>query len=402
MSDECWLISVTAGRWQVHGIQQAMKAGLKVLAIDSDCSAPGLSIADIGLCLSLDNHASVVSAVTAQGKCFAGVVSFASEAGMPLAAYLRVALGLKGPDALLTNSLLNKVSQRKAWDRFGVPSVKWCSYTDSRAALVALQNADFPCIVKPADSSGSRGVTKIESIQDNLADAIERAFQFAKSSEILIESFMEGTEFTVETFAEGGCFHVLAVTEKKKVKGTRSTVASELASPARPVEVIDKITSVVVSAYRALGYREGPGHAEIILGNDGRVGLIEVAGRGGGFMVFDRLVPAISGYNIARATALQAVGLAVEPVSANRKSAVLRFFPSRPGILRSITGFDEANRINGVEADTFVKVGSSFKHAIADADRMGYILAVSDQPFEAQELADRAESSIHFQIEATN
>lgn len=402
MNSAHWLIAVTAGRWQMHGIQQAQAAGLMVLAIDADPNAPGLSQADASLCMPLHDHAEVVGAVRALGKPYAGVVSFASEMGMRLAAHLRSEFGLPGPNLELTLCLLNKAYQRRAWDAAKVPGPQWRAFTDPKIALDALQHITFPCIIKPCDSSGSRGVTKLESVQDDLVKAVERAFAFSLTSEVLVESFMEGTEFTVETFAEGGRSHILAVTEKKKVDGTRGTVARELASPQRPQWVIDQIGQTVLAAYAAIGYRQGPGHAEVILGLDNSVGLIEVAGRGGGFMVFDRLVPAISGFNIARATALQAVGLPVDAISHERKSAVLRFFPSRPGLLLNVEGIDEACKIHGVEAESFVKAGDRLQSAMADGDRLGYILAVGSSPEVAQALADRAESCIFFNIENPN
>jgi cysteine synthase A len=124
---------------------------------------------------------------------------------------------------------------------------------------------------------------------------------------------MVGTEFTVEVFCAHGRVNVLAITEKKKVPGTRGTVASELATPDRAPEVLERITSAVSSAFVALGYLEGPGHAEAILMADGSVWLVEVAGRGGGFMVFDKFVPLVTGVNIAQLTALQAVGMTLPP-----------------------------------------------------------------------------------------
>ena len=133
--------------------------------------------------------------------------------------------------------------------------------------------------------------------------------------------------------------------------------------------------------------------------NDGSCGLVEVAGRGGGFMVFDEFVPQVSGVNIARFTALQAVGIPLDAINIFKKSAVLRFFPSRPGIVKSISGFDEANLIHGVQAASFVQIGHRQHLALADGDRLGYILSCSDSPQQAQKLADKAEKLIKFHIE---
>jgi biotin carboxylase len=395
---EIWLVVVTAGRWQRHGIKEARAAGLKVLAIDADPNAEGFTDADHVLNIELNNIEAVIEILHSLGKNIRGAVSFSSEAGMNLAAEIREEFNLPGPRTMLCQRLLDKAIQRSIWSEKGVPGPKWEVFRDPNAALKAISTFGFPLIIKPTDSSGSRGVTKIESAEDDISDAIARAFQFARSGQIILEWYMVGTEFTVEIFAANGVTHVLAVSEKKKVEGTRGTVANELATPNRPKAVVALIADAVVAAFRALGYTEGPGHAEVILGNDGNVGLVEVAGRGGGFMVFDGFVPAVSGMNIARLTALQAVGLPVGEISNIGKSAVLRFFPSFPGVLLEISGFEEANQIEGVEAAPFVKEGDHFHRAMADGDRLGYILSCAETPIRAKELADKAEKMINLRF----
>lgn len=397
---EDWLIAVTAGKWQKHGIREAHAAGLKVLALDADPSAEGFGEADHSLNVDLTDHEGIIRTLEGLGKNIRGAVSFVSEAGMMLAARLREEFNLPGPRTALVRRLLDKGVQRAIWTEKGIPGPKWAVFEQPAIALDAIQDWGFPLIIKPTDSSGSRGVTKIETAADDLQGAVQRAFQFSKSGKVIVESYMDGTEFTVEVFAADGNIHVLAVTEKKKVEGTRGTVACELATPDRPAEVVACIAETVVAAYRALDYAEGPGHAEAILMKDGTVGLVEAAGRGGGFMVFDGLVPAVSGVNIARLTSLQAVGQEVGVVTNLRKAAVLRFFPSRPGVLRNISGFEPANLLEGVEAGAFAKVGDRFHQATVDGDRLGYILSHAATPHRARELANRAESLIHFDIEA--
>lgn len=396
MSEETWLVAVTAGKWQHHGIRAARDAGLKVLAIDSDPAAEGLADADVALAMPLDDEDAIISAIRDAGKRVRGAVSFVSEVGMPLAARIREVFDLPGPRSELTRRLIDKGMQRDAWTRAGMPEPVWQVFRDPAAALTAIAAFGYPLMVKPTDSSGSRGVTKLESAADDAQAAVQRAFHFSRSGTVIIETWMPGTEFTVEVFVVGGTVHVLAVTEKKKVAGTRGTVARELATPDRPREIVASIADAVAAAYRALGYTEGPGHAEAILQPDGSVGVVEVSGRGGGFMVFDRFVPMVSGVDIAQLTAIQAVGMAVGPIVPADRAAVLRFFPSQPGTLQGVSGFEAANRIEGVIAEPFAHAGDHFERAAADGDRLGYILSCADTPRQAQALADSAEALIRF------
>lgn len=396
IESEAWLVAITAGRWQKHGISEARRAGLKVVAVDADSNAEGFHEADKSICIDTDDFEGVIKALRALDINIQGAVSFCSEAGMLLAAHVRESLDLPGPRTEQCRSLIDKGIQRRVWQKAGVPSPRFRTFTSKEDVLAVIPAFGFPSIVKPTDSSGSRGVTKLESIHDDLVEAVERAFHFAKSGEVLLEDYMPGMEFTVEVFCAQGKVNVLAVTEKKKVAGTRGTVASELATPDRSPAVLVRIADAVVAAFVALGYLEGPGHAEAILMEDGSVGLVEVAGRGGGFMVFDKFVPLTSGVNIARLTALQAVGFPIEPFDVAERAAVLRFFPSQVGTLHAVHGFEEANKVPGVEAGCFVKPGTSFGHAMADGDRLGFVLSCAATVTEAQSRADLAESKVVF------
>lgn len=396
--EEIWLIAVTAGKWQKHGISEAIGSDIKVLAIDADPKAEGFSIADKSLCISLDNEDTVIKELKELNLNYKGVVSFCSEAGMPLAARIREEFALPGPGSEQTKKLLDKGVQRKIWSEKSVPGPEWDIFDDAKSAADYLLSAELPRIIKPTDSSGSRGVTKIEQ-QSDIISSVNKAFEFSRSGKVIIESFMTGTEFTVEVLIVDGNVNVLAVTEKKKVEGTKGTVARELATSDRPTAIIDIISETVIQAFHSLDYKEGPGHAEVILCDDGFIGMVEVAGRGGGFMVFNKFIPAVSGVNIAKLTALQSIGLPIEKFEIEKNAAVLRFFPSRPGTLRAINGFQKANEIKGVESDYFVSIGDEFLSATADGDRLGYVLSWAQTPSIAQQLADQAESFISFEIQ---
>ena len=398
MSPERWLVSICAGRWQLDGIHRARRVGLRVLALDGDAAAPGLAEADRGLVVDIRDPRAVVAAVESSSIVPAGAISFVAEAGMPAAASLRERFGLPGPNSRLTLALTDKAEQRKAWLAAGIPGPRWSLARTVAEAEAALAQIGLPAIIKPVDSAGSRGVTKIET-PDQFASAAASAFASSRSGRVLVESYMNGQEFTVETFAAAGRTTVLAVTEKIKVPGTGGTVAMELATPDRPKSEVEAVAAAAVAALTALGHTDGPGHTEVILGPQGP-GLVESAGRGGGFMVFEGLIPLASGFDAATACALQAVGLIPPaPGDGPRRAVVLRFFPSRRGVVRAVEGLEKANALSDVKAGAFVAVGDRVGQARSDGDRLGYVLAAADSPGNARRLADRAQACVRFVLE---
>ncbi|MBL4636921.1 MAG: ATP-grasp domain-containing protein [Kofleriaceae bacterium] len=398
MSPSPWLVVVGAGRWQVHGIRCARAAGLRVLALDGAADAPGLAIADQAAVVDIRNSEEVIAVICKAGITPSGAIAFCSEVAMDSVAAVREAFDLSGPKSELTLRLRDKESQRARWTESGSPVPSWQAVSTEKEALSALNEVGLPLIVKPVDSAGSRGVTRVDT-RSELIPAFQAALTASKRGRVIIESYIAGIEYTIESFSCNGKTSVLLVTSKRKVEGTRGTVASELTSVAADSELFSKLASVTSKALSDLGYTDGPGHTEIIVSSEGEAVLVESAGRGGGFSLFDEMIPLTSGFDIATASALQSAGLAfAAPASNLMKASILRFIPSQVGTVVGIHGFAQVSLGFDVHAEPLVELGQVCESAHSDGDRMAYILATADTMDEAERLANRAESSIHFEM----
>lgn len=396
MSDDTWLIAVGAGRWQVPGIQAARTAGLKVLAVDGDPKALGFADADQSLAVDIRDAAQVIAATEQTGIRPAGAIAFCNEAGMLTTAALREHFDLPCAGTEVTQALTNKGVQRAQWTQAGLPCPPWFVVHSASEVPAVLAQIHGTSIFKPVDSAGSRGVTVVAQGEPWEA-AFDAALKGSLSKEVIIESFIVGVEHTVETFTHRGQTHVLAVTEKKKVPGTSGTVAYELASAQLGEAKRAEAGAIVARALAALGYTDGPGHTEFLLTAAGEIYLVESAGRGGGFMVADGIVPQTSGFDMTRACALQAVGREPAlPPSIKAKAVVLRFVPSRAGKVVAMTGFDAKDEMPGVQCQTMVHLGQDVGRAASDGDRMAFILTTADTIDEAQALTDAREQLISF------
>jgi biotin carboxylase len=394
------LISIGAGRWQSHGISCAIKSGLDVLALDGDPNALGFDIANKSAVVDISNSDLVLDTLKKMNIQPNGAVSFAAEVGMHTAARIREHYNLSGIYSEVTNKLTNKALQRQCWEEHGLPNPAWICCKNAEEIKNAKAEINFPVIVKPVDSAGSRGVTIVDS-QEKLMSAAESAFEYSRLKSILIESILPGSEYTVETFSCNNQVNVLAVTIKRKVAGTNGTVADQLMTPELDIFLEQRIRALACGALDSLGLSEGPGHVEIMVTDDGKLGLIEAAGRGGGFMVFDRFVSLSSGYDLPSATAIQAVGIAPPMIPSTKKTGnvvLLRFIPSKMGTIKNINGFDDVNKVEGIEAGSFVKVGDHVQQAATDGDRLGYILTYAKDHKTAVDLADTAENLIEVEI----
>lgn len=128
-----------------------------------------------------------------------GIISFACDPGVVTAAYVAEQLGLPscGPYesvCILQNKGLFRQFLTK--NGFRVPTAK--GYTDIDVAVAEAGIFHWPVIVKPTDSAGSKGVTRVDD-PAKLRDGIEYALSFSHCDEFIVEDFIEKKGFSSDT-----------------------------------------------------------------------------------------------------------------------------------------------------------------------------------------------------------
>lgn len=133
-----------------------------------------------------------------------GIISFAVDPGVTTAVYVSNKLGLPSPGSLKSIQILQNKELFRAFltkHNFNVPRYK--SFTNKRHALDYFKEEDFPLIVKPVDSAGSKGVTKV-TCYNELNAAIEKALQFSLSKKVIVEDFIESNGLV----SDSDCFSI--------------------------------------------------------------------------------------------------------------------------------------------------------------------------------------------------
>ncbi len=130
-----------------------------------------------------------------------GIMSFAVDPGVITAAYVAEKMGLPGCPLKSVQILQNKGLFRAFLEEhnFNVPKAK--AFTTYNAAIEEILSFRFPLIVKPVDSAGSKGVTKIENLRE-LEPAIDQAILHSVSNTFIVEEFIEALGFA----SDSDCF----------------------------------------------------------------------------------------------------------------------------------------------------------------------------------------------------
>lgn len=135
----------------------------------------------------------------AQNLHIDGIMSFACDPGVVTAAYVAEKMGLPSVGSYEAVSILQNKGRFRAFlteNGFNVPTAK--GYKSVEDALRDVDIFHWPVIVKPTDSAGSKGVTKVEDPL-KLKESIEYALSFSHCDEFIIEDFLQQVGYSSDT-----------------------------------------------------------------------------------------------------------------------------------------------------------------------------------------------------------
>ena len=286
------LLILGAGQMQVPIIALAKQLGHTTIVADFDPSAPGFKYADVKSTISTIDKDAVLE--LAKSEHVDGILT-TSDYPVRVVAYVGEKLGLPAMTQQVAEACTNKYQQRLLFRDNGI-NTPFFVQCDANSDLSSLK--EFPYIVKPVDSSASRGVERVNTMKQ-LKEAVNTACGLSRSGNAIVESFIGGKEFSVETLTQKGVTYIIQITEKL-TRGEEQGyfVEDTHIEPARiSDEEAEAIRTEVLRATKAVGVNNCPTHTEIKLWN-GKPYIIEMACRLGGDYITSDLVPLSTGISM--------------------------------------------------------------------------------------------------------
>lgn len=239
-----------------------------------------------------------------------GIMSFATDPGVTTAAYVCEQLGLptcpyRSVEILQSKDLFRDFLRK---NRFHVP---WsASYDDPAAALRDHGCFPWPVIVKPVDSAGSKGVTRVDS-PNGLEAAVRTALKFSLNGRFIIEEFIEKGYDSSDTdcFSIDGKLVFISFSNQKFDRNADNPYAPSAYSwPSKMPEACQKeLTSELQRLVTLLGLGTSIYNVETRTSTDGIPYIMEFTPRGGGNRLAEVLHYA-TGVNLIRGAVKAAVG----------------------------------------------------------------------------------------------
>ena len=266
----------------------------------------------------------------------------------------------------------------------------------SESVAAAAAQIGYPCVVKPVSRSGSQGVIRADDEVEAEA-AAERARAIVGPVEpLLVEAFVPGTEVAVEALLVGGALQVLAVFDKPDPLDGPFFEETIYVTPSRqsgPVQA--SIAGTVAAAVAALGLREGPVHAELRVGRDGRPVVIEVAARSIGGLCA-RALRFGAGVSLEEVIVRHAVGAGLDGLRREAQASGVMMLPIRAGgVLERVSGQAEALAVDGVVGLEISIARGRAVVPLPEGDRyLGFVFARGATPADVELALRRAEAAL--------
>jgi biotin carboxylase len=397
------LLVLGAGAGQLGLLEAARSLGHFVVAADRNPAAPGFVHADRRAIVSVeDEHAidRLAAAEQVDGVIAPGI-------DFPVAIAARVAARHSLPHPLPPDTAQAAVSKRKQRERLteaGVPHAAFRICASVAEAREAADELGYPCVIKPPDRQGQRGLSVVTG-RDDLTEAFDAALSTARGPTVLVEKLIAGRELTVNAFSVGGAFHPLTVTDRIVAEPPAFGVALAHVWPSElPSDVVEEVVALARAAADAIGVEDGPTYTQVLVGEDGAF-VGELAARVGGGHDAE-LCEAALGVDLNGLAIGAALGDEVPAGGLESKAAAggacVRFLVAPEGVVDAVEGVERAEDSDGVVwVRLYRQPGDDVRPLRHGADRAGAVLAVGESRKQALARSKRAARRVRFRVVET-
>ena len=315
----------------------------------------------------------------AQEKQIDGIMSFGVDPGVVAASYVQNQMGLPSFGPFESVEILQNKDKFRNFlkiNGFNVPEAK--GFASIEEAMSETYWFPWPCIVKPTDSAGSKGVTRVNKPED-LRPALEYAFDHSISGHVIVEEFLDkkGCSSDTDSYAQDGILKFVSFSAQRfDANATNPYTPAAYSWPSTfTKEEEDYLTSEIQRLITLLHLKTAVFNIEVRVSTNGKPYIMELTPRGGGNRLCEMLRYA-TGVDMITAITRAIVG--DEPASIEQKPynghwAEIILHAEKNGIYQGIQ-IDQNLPAEIVEKDLWVKKGDSVHSFEGANDAIGTLV----------------------------
>ena len=246
-----------------------------------------------------------------------GILSFGVDPGVVTAAYVAEQMGLSFQCSYNAACILQDKSRFRQFlkdNNFNVPNAK--GYSSKEAALADTEYYNWPVIVKPVDSAGSKGVMRVDEISA-LPSAIDYALSESHNGHFIIEDFLEkeGYSSDCDSFTVDGELVFCSFNDQHfDPKAINPYTPAAFSWPSTmPQWAQEELRSELQRLMTLLNVKTGVYNIETRLCKNGKPYIMELSPRGGGNRLSE-IMKYVSGQDLIDSCVRAAVGDPIDEI----------------------------------------------------------------------------------------
>ncbi len=341
------LAVIGGGLMQLPVLRIARNMGLGTLCLDGNAQAPGRAEADHFVVADIQNHQVCLEAARRHQQQWGlqGVLTVGTDFSTT-AAWIAHNLGLPGHSYEAALRAKDKDLMRQTLRQAGLPSPEFKVFSGSEIPD-DLPLAP-PCVVKPVDSMGARGVQLVKSAQE-WRQAASEAIRFSPTGRVIVEDYIEGPEYSLDALLQGDQFYPMGLADREIHFPPFFVELGHSFPSEAQAERLQALWALLKAAGQALGLTEGAVKGDLKWSTQGPV-IGEIAARLSGGFMSGWTYPLSSGRSAIESAIRIALGEPASPQDERSRNTVWeRAFFTIPGNLRAVKNLENARALSGVK-----------------------------------------------------
>lgn len=297
------LLVLGAGYDQLFAIKKALQKGYEVTAVDKNPNAVGKKVASNFYAISnrdINSIDKLIKNFSSEGNPINGI--FLMGADIPnVAAELCLKNGLPSISVDSASIAQNKILMKKNFAISNIPIPAFHILSDIEDLKKFIKKYK-KVVIKPSDSSGSRGVALLSSktSEQVLVNSFNDAFESSNEKKVLLEEFIEGPQLSSESIILNGKAITYGYADRNyelMEKYAPNIVENGGIQPSiQLMEYFPRVNELIEDCAESLGIKDGIIKGDIVFKNE-KPYIIEVAARLSGGDFSETLIPHSTNYD---------------------------------------------------------------------------------------------------------
>jgi formate-dependent phosphoribosylglycinamide formyltransferase (GAR transformylase) len=385
-----------AGIYQVPLIKKVKEMGKYCIVVSIPGNYPGFQYADKVYCENIVNSEEILK--IAKKENIDGICLTGTDVGVVTLGYVCSKLGLCGPSAKAGRTASNKLLMKNAFVQYGVNTANFQYVNVQEQNLKDIcDKIGYPVIFKAIDSSGSRGIIKVES-PDKIEEAKKIVLAVTKSDKYIIEEYLEGMEFGAQAFVQDGKIKFVLPHGDYVFKGNTGVPVGHYV----PYDISENLNEAVkvetMKAIQSIGLDNCAINADFMLCND-KVYVLEIGARAGATCLVE-LVSIFYGYDYYEKIIRASLGEKVDFSPVNEKrvpNASKLILAEKSGIIINMINENEKSPdVFDVSFD--YKIGDHVNKFRIGPDRIGQVIVKRESLDACFDLLNEVMEKVHVEV----